>query len=541
MKHAPGALIGAKYRIVRLIGDGGMGSVYEARHEVLGTAVALKFLHSELTARPGLAQRFLQEARVAAAIQSPHVARVTDVDTAADGSPYLVMELLHGESLQHLLDRSPELSTPQAIDFALQILSGLEVAHAADVVHRDLKPDNVFITPSSGGPILKLIDFGIAKLRQSSEMNRGLTRAGVVMGTPEYMPPEQLYSANAVDQRADLYAVGVMLFEMLAGRRPADGDEPEAIVGKVLSGEILKLEELKPELPAGLPAVVHKALAADREARFGNALEMRLALAPFATELSHAGRLAAVAAPALAPPSMIPPSMLDGHDAAVAASTSSGPRTEPGQAGHVGIESTTEAAAPPVFAEPRADLRVPTVRASARPAKNSRWGRWVAALLVIAGAGTAAGLALYYYDPKQPLPPPPLFTATATPDTTVDPLVNPPVNTAPVTSPTTPVPANPAPHSPGPTPGDGGVAGPPAPTVPPFGLPSTFPPVTFPPLPAGFPSTFPPLPGIFPPATTPAPTSNPTPTPTVTPTSSPTPTSTPKPTSNKPPPPKPGL
>lgn len=538
MKPAPGDLIGTKYRIVRLIGDGGMGSVYEARHEVLGTAVALKFLHSELTARPGLAQRFLQEARVAAAIQSPHIARVTDVDTAADGAPYLVMELLQGESLQHLLDRTPELSTAQAVDFALQILSGLEVAHAADVVHRDLKPDNVFITPSSGGPILKLIDFGIAKLRQSSELNRGLTRAGVVMGTPEYMPPEQLYSANAVDQRADLYAVGVMLFEMLAGRRPADGDEPEVIVGKVLSGEVLKLDELKPELPPGLADVVHKALAADRDARYANALEMRLALAPFATELSHAGRLAAVAAPALAPPSMIPPSMFD--DRAAPAPATSGPRTEPGEAGHVGLESTTEAAAPPVFAEPRADIRFPTARAeiaSARPSRPPRWGRWVAAFLLLGGAGTAAAFALYYYEPKQPLPRP-LFTATApVPDTKVDPLVDPPLNTAKVTPPTTPVPANPPPNTQGPAPTDAGVTGPPTATVPPFGLPSTFPPVTFPPLPPGFPSTFPPLPGIFPPGTT---TPAPIPPSTSTPTTTPTPTSTPKAPPKKPPS-KPGL
>jgi serine/threonine protein kinase len=535
MKPSPGDLIGSKYRVVRLIGDGGMGSVYEARHEVLGTAVALKFLHSELTERPGLAQRFLQEARVAAAIQSPHVARVTDVDTAADGSPYLVMELLHGESLQHLMDRTPELATPQAIDFALQILSGLEVAHAADVVHRDLKPDNVFITPSSGGPILKLIDFGIAKLRQSSEMNRGLTRAGVVMGTPEYMPPEQLYSANAVDQRADLYAVGVMLFEMLSGRRPADGDEPETIVGKVLSGEILKLEELKPDLPPGLATVVHRALAADRDARYANALEMRLALAPFATELSHAGRLAAVAAPALAPPSMIPPSMLDGHAAPPLAPATS---TQPGEAGDVAFESTTEAAAPPVFAEPRVELRFPTARSdapSALPKKPARWGRWLAAVLLLGGAATAGAFALYYYEPKKRLPPPPLFTATATAqETTVDPLVKPPVATVP-TNPTTPIPANPTPNTPGATPTDAGVTGPPTATVPPFALPSTFPPVTFPPLPTGFPSSFPPLPGIFPPGTTPAPTSPSTPT--ATPTTAPTPTST----SKKPPPPKPGL
>ena len=130
------------------------------------------------------------------------------------------MELLHGEPLQQAMDRRGKLPVEQAIDFALQILSGLESAHAIGVVHRDLKPDNVFIVPATGGPLLKLIDFGIAKLRASTEYQKGLTRAGVVMGTPEYMAPEQLFSAETVDHRADLYSLGVILFEMLSGRRP---------------------------------------------------------------------------------------------------------------------------------------------------------------------------------------------------------------------------------------------------------------------------------------------------------------------------------
>jgi serine/threonine protein kinase len=192
-------LVRGKYRIVRLIGDGGMGSVYEARHEGLGSPVALKFLHPDLARRPGLAQRFAREARVSAAIQSPHVTRVTDVDLTEDGTPYLVMELLNGRSLGALLDGPPEgrPSRDESVDFALQILLGLEAAHALGVVHRDLKPDNVFITTTPGGPVAKLIDFGIAKVKESGEYKQGLTFAGILMGTPEYMAPEQLFSANA--------------------------------------------------------------------------------------------------------------------------------------------------------------------------------------------------------------------------------------------------------------------------------------------------------------------------------------------------------
>ncbi|HEY6561208.1 MAG TPA: protein kinase [Polyangiaceae bacterium] len=297
MRLNPGDLIGGKYRISRLIGDGGMGAVYEARHEVLGSKVALKFLHSDLTKKPGLASRFLQEAKVSASIQSPHVTRVTDVDTASDGAPYLVMELLSGESLQRVLDRQSKLPRDQAIDFALQVLSGLESAHALGVVHRDLKPDNVYVTPSSGGPVLKLLDFGIAKLKESNEFQRGLTRPGALMGTPEYMAPEQLYAAERVDHRADLYSLGAMLYEMLTGQRPAYGEDAAQIIGQVAAGRIKPITDYDPTLPATLVDVVRRALAPDKAQRFQSAFEMRVALARCAGQLSHAGRLAAEPAP----------------------------------------------------------------------------------------------------------------------------------------------------------------------------------------------------------------------------------------------------
>jgi serine/threonine protein kinase len=297
MRPSPNDVIGGKYRITRLIGDGGMGAVYEARHEVLGSPVALKFLHAELAKRPGLATRFLQEARVSASIQSPHVTRVTDVDRTADGSPYLVMELLAGESLQDLLDRELKLDRDRSLDFALQILCGLEAAHALGVVHRDLKPDNVFITPSAGGPVLKLLDFGIAKLREANEYKKGLTRPGAVMGTPEYMAPEQLYAADQVDHRADIYSLGAILYEMLSGERPADGDDAPSIIAQVAQGHVKSLDEHVADLAPALVAAVHRALAPNREDRFGSAHEFRAALAPLAGALSHAGRLAATPTP----------------------------------------------------------------------------------------------------------------------------------------------------------------------------------------------------------------------------------------------------
>ena len=162
-----GTIINGKYRIVRLLGDGGMGSVYEAQHTVLGTRVAIKVLHPELVRRTGLVERFLQEARVAAQIRSPHVVQVTDVDRTPEGHAYIVMELLEGEALSSVLDRQRKLSVSTATEYTLQILEALEAAHALGVIHRDLKPENVFLTFVGGKPVLKLIDFGIAKARRT--------------------------------------------------------------------------------------------------------------------------------------------------------------------------------------------------------------------------------------------------------------------------------------------------------------------------------------------------------------------------------------
>ena len=439
-RYADGTLISGKYRIVRLIGDGGMGTVYEARHEVLGSGVALKFLHSDLAKRPGLTQRFLQEARVSATIQSLHVARVTDVDTAQDGSPYLVMELLSGQGLQSMLDRQGKLPVEQAIDFTLQILAGIEAAHATGVVHRDLKPDNVFVTPSSGGPLLKLIDFGIAKLRASSEFSKGLTRAGVVMGTPEYMAPEQLLSAHTTDHRADIYSIGVMLFEMLSGLRPADGDDAEIIVAAVDSGRVRKLHDIAPGLPDGLVALVERATLPDREQRFESAAVMRLALAPFAGQLSHAGQLAATAAPqaALPPASAVLqglPTNLPAPAAAVpktlapdapplsvsqlGAARTSLSESEPVMSQMPRPQAGTSMGGPPGYALAAAYAPSPygfPAQPQPQPRAKGRSGLLVSALvLAVLGGGGAVGYAAYRASDNQRLVTPPLPDAGAVP------------------------------------------------------------------------------------------------------------------------------
>jgi len=275
-----GQIVSSKYKLLRLLGDGGMGSVYEAEHLRLGTHVAIKVLHSELARRSGLVERFLQEARVSAQIRSPHVVHVTDVESTPDGIAYLVMELLQGEPLSNIERRERTLSVGTACEYTIQILRALEAAHSLGVIHRDLKPDNVFVTFEGGRPVLKLIDFGIAKLKHDTPgvEKKNLTVAGMLMGTPEYMAPEQAYSADKVDVRADLYAVGVMLYEMLAGTTPATGADPRVVVGKVERGEVTPLITAAPSVPREVAGLVHRAMAPRPEMRFASATEMRLAI-----------------------------------------------------------------------------------------------------------------------------------------------------------------------------------------------------------------------------------------------------------------------
>ncbi|MBL8742093.1 MAG: serine/threonine protein kinase, partial [Myxococcales bacterium] len=290
MRPQVGQLINNKYRLVRLLGDGGMGSVFEATHEVLGNSVALKFLHPELARRQGLVQRFLQEARVSAKIQSPHVVRVTDVEQTPTGLPFMVMDFLKGISLQSLYEENyragKRLSYEDALNYSMQVLDGLEAAHEEGVVHRDLKPDNVMIVKGKRGEsLVKLLDFGIAKLKINGELYKGLTRPGVIMGTPEYMAPEQVFSADAVDARADIFSCGVIFFEMFAGRRPVGGDEAHQIAAAYLSGNIARLKDLAPHVPDLLADAVHKAMAADPKDRFASVAELRAAMAPHARDV----------------------------------------------------------------------------------------------------------------------------------------------------------------------------------------------------------------------------------------------------------------
>jgi serine/threonine-protein kinase len=489
-----GSVIGNKYRLLRLLGEGGMGAVYEAEHLGLGSRVAVKVLHPELARRAGLVERFLQEARVAAQIRSPHVVRVADVDRTADGQAYIVMDLLVGEPLSGQLQRQRRLPVGTACEYAIQILDALEAAHALGVIHRDLKPENVFVTQESGRPVLKLIDFGIAKARRG-ETEKSLTVAGSLMGTAEYMAPEQARSAGAVDARADIYAVGVMLYEMLAGVRPVTGEDARAVAFKVERGEVAALLHVAPDAPRELAGIVHHAMAPRPEMRFAGAAEMRSALRD-----ARAGK---------APASQAPPVSSE-HPVATLRALPIAPALGPAFAG--------SAASAPGPAAHSAEPHPPRGR------------RVLVALLVLGvvglvGAGGALAVQAGVFSSSAPPPPPPPASAppavAAAPTATSVPGAAVPSATAgtvPALLPTRPTPPS-APSGraiPGGATGDAGRSPSEPPGIP--GFPTSIPgfptfPTAFPSalpsgfptsLPSGFPGILPPWPAAPPPSPTPA-------------------------------------
>jgi serine/threonine-protein kinase len=275
-----GEVLDGKYEIERLLGEGGMGEVYVARHKHIGKDVAIKFLRRDLTSDDDAVTRFAREARAAAAVGHRGIVDIYDVGACSDGSPYLVMELLDGASLRTVLEGHAPLTVGQTAAIVSELLSALAAAHDKGVVHRDLKPDNVFIERSDGPLSVKLLDFGIAKMAEGAGLR--VTQTGRPMGTAPYMSPEQARGARDLDARVDVYAVGVMLYESLAGRLPFDADNYNAMIVQILTEPAPALRTLRPDLPVEIDELVMRALAKDARQRFQTAEELLSALRPHA-------------------------------------------------------------------------------------------------------------------------------------------------------------------------------------------------------------------------------------------------------------------
>jgi phosphate/phosphite/phosphonate ABC transporter binding protein len=267
----PTPMIGGKYRLGRLLGEGGMGAVYAAEHTGLGTRVAVKLLNEVFTTDPSAVQRFRREARAAAAIRHPNVVEVTDTGTDDEtGVPFIVMELLEGESLSSLLRRERVLSPGTAALVVSQILAGLAAAHEKGVIHRDLKPGNILLarTPD-GGLTVKLLDFGISKFYENAAVD--VTATGAVIGTPRFMAPEQARGESDLDARVDIYAVGVLFYRMVTGKLPFAATTQDEVIRLILEGRMTPPRTLRPEIPTELEAVILRAMATDRAERYSDA------------------------------------------------------------------------------------------------------------------------------------------------------------------------------------------------------------------------------------------------------------------------------
>jgi serine/threonine protein kinase len=289
---AAGTLLLGKYRVERVLGQGGMGIVVAAMHEVLHQRVALKFLTAKALTDTAAVERFLREARAAVQLQSEHVAKVSDVGKLENGAPYMVMEFLEGCDLSALLAQQRVLPVPFVADSVIQAIDAVAEAHARGIVHRDLKPSNLFLAGrAEGGEAIKVLDFGISKSSEpfgpGGVEQASLTSTAAVMGSPLYMSPEQFRSAKKVDSRTDIWALGTILYELLGGKPPFDGDSVGEVFASVLQNEPVSLLELRRDVPPALEQVVMRCLRKNADERFATVAELAQALLPFGTAESH--------------------------------------------------------------------------------------------------------------------------------------------------------------------------------------------------------------------------------------------------------------
>jgi serine/threonine protein kinase len=289
--EVPKAIVASKYRLTRLLGRGGMGSVWEGVHTTLGTRVAVKFIDAEHANSAEARTRFENEARAAATLKSKHVVEVYDHGMMEDGRPFIVMEFLEGEPLDQRLDRVGRLTPKDTARLLQQVCRALSKAHAAGIVHRDLKPENIFLVwdDEDAADIVKVVDFGIAKFTDAATGNSSATRTGSVLGTPYYMSPEQARGLRSVDHRSDLWSIGVIAYRCIVGQLPFEGEAVGDLLVKLCTAPIPVPSHFAPDVPPGFDAWLMKSLSREPELRFQSAAEQAASLAALCGLSSRGG------------------------------------------------------------------------------------------------------------------------------------------------------------------------------------------------------------------------------------------------------------
>ena len=382
LEVSPGDVLAGKYRVERILGIGGMGVVVSAHHVQLDEKVALKFLLPEARANEAAVARFLQEARAAVKVKSEHVARVIDVGQLENGSPYMVMEFLDGRDLSALLAERGPLPVDVAVDFLLQTCEALADAHTLGIVHRDLKPANLFcIHRSDGQPSIKVLDFGISKVTKPGTAGHDMTRTSALMGSPLYMSPEQMKQSKSVDSRTDIWALGVILFELITANRPFHAEGVTELAIKIATEPALSVRELRPDLPPGIDVVIARCLEKDRAQRFQTVGDLAIALRDFASPHGRTsvdrvlGTLRKAGTTfALAPPS-----------APVGPTT--GSRTPNGVISQPGVE-----------AKPQPQTGSSWGQTGAKPSSGGKAAVWIGVALVLGAMAIAGGTFVYKHN-----------------------------------------------------------------------------------------------------------------------------------------------
>ena len=330
-----GAILGQKYEIRRRIGEGGMGTVWEAEHTLIGRRVAIKTLRPEFAHNADVVIRFHREAQAASRIGHVNITEVTDLGVTEQGAPYIVMEYLEGESLARLLEREKTLPVTRAADIIGQTLGALAAAHAKGIIHRDLKPENIFLIDHGGrADFVKLLDFGISKFRSPAGGDQRLTTTGVALGTPYYMAPEQAAGRSDCDHRVDLYAAGALLYEAMAGRSPYQGSNYNALLAQIVTSDPPPVSNFRQDLEPAFVAVIERAMRRRPADRYPDAASMLQALLPFGarrTPFEHpTGEAADVADTVRAAPPVLLPGATPAPDRPASDARSPAPRTDPG-------------------------------------------------------------------------------------------------------------------------------------------------------------------------------------------------------------------
>jgi serine/threonine-protein kinase len=289
----PGERVAGKYRIERIVGRGGMGVVYAAHHIVLDQRVALKILAPEVASQNTAVTRFLTEARLAARLKSERLCQVIDAGVTENGLPYIAMELLEGCDLARLLyERRGPLPVGEAVEYVVQALDAVAEAHARGVVHRDLKPSNLFLTQHTGAPpVIKVLDFGISKVDEAfgtgGSLPTNVTASRAIIGSPTYMSPEQIQNVKKTDHRADIWSVGIILYELMSNTLPFRGDTAGEIFVQIIEGKLTPLSKIRPEVPVALSDIVARCLTRNPDERFDSVVSLAEALAPYAWYKHH--------------------------------------------------------------------------------------------------------------------------------------------------------------------------------------------------------------------------------------------------------------